>query len=185
MGLKDCPNSLSQVEKCECELENIKNAKMYSDMVKKYKEQGCRFPSVKCQCCHWYGVGGYYEKRKWWFWGNKVTLCADTPNSNLEMTVYHELIHGLQSCNKKRGIKGECANSVCSEIGAYYNADCKSQGTPEKRRKCVLRGVLRSSMAFCNNDKAQIEKEFNNLYESCKDEAKFGLSTDDKGKTSK
>jgi RHS repeat-associated protein len=60
--------------------------------------------------------------------------------SELEWTVHHELIHAVDCCEHRLAT---CEDHICSEIVAYYEADCAWFANP---RECAL-GQMRSSLA--------------------------------------
>jgi hypothetical protein len=60
--------------------------------------------------------------------------------AEVERTVHHEMIHALDCC--RNGLE-TCTDHICSEIAAYYEADCQ---WVLNRMECAL-GQMRTSMA--------------------------------------
>ena len=120
----------------------------------------CDIPSVECACCEANANGqtkaGYYERPRWLFFGNNITICNNV-NCNvdavsIEQTLFHELVHALQNCRDK--LKSSCDGVICAEVQAYYRtlATCHPEllATMEDNIKLfIMDGVIMSSDEVC------------------------------------
>jgi len=118
------------------------NSSDIKEIINKIKSKGCKVPPVTCECCKGrYKSAGGLHYADGVFGGPHIEMCYNNLNSYwaYEVTLRHELIHNLQYCNKTLNEEGKsrCENSLCAEIEAYYNANCKLIGDATKRKACV------------------------------------------------
>ena len=170
LGLSD-----SSCEPCE---EALKQAQeTYADEIKALEKRGCA-QDISCKCCtgSMADAGGYFSADDGLLGPKKtgsIVLCCQAVDNAQTATIslYHELIHALQNCNKRTN---SCKDSVCEEIQAAANANCVNYTDPIAKKWCVKKSVKYSSKEFCKDEESgTLERLFEENYEKCSGSPKF------------
>lgn len=111
----------------------------------------CPDPHVSCKCCdkEKYNAAYYRDSNRIVFCANKFPVqfkLYGMSNSYADV-LYHEYIHAYQKCTFNQGAMTNCRFSLCKEIQAYYNANCKNAPDP---KACTIYGAKQSAKQNCD-----------------------------------
>lgn len=127
---------------------------------------------------------GYMDYHEKWFVSDvvTVTMCTDSDgkltSNDPKTTLYHELIHGLDSCKRKKRFgcgaftieslnKGDWDNTICTEIHAYakQNNWNKSEPLTVKQIQEYAAASVRSACKFSQQEPSEVDDNFNVVFE--------------------
>jgi RHS repeat-associated protein len=128
----------------------------------------CPEPPVKCKtCCDDNKNTAEYNRLE-----NTIVFCAEkfpVTNGGYDMDnsyasiLYHEFIHAYQKCTFKQGSMSNCRYSMCKELQAYYNANCKNSPDP---KACAIFGAKQSAAKSCDGG-TDLDVLAETIYEEC------------------